>query len=142
MKKMMLSGLTLGIALLLCACRSTVTVNGQKFAMVTDSEKEEMLTVARLTLRNNLNNPNVITVDEYQSARVTEPLCKIDYFGDLLGTARFTWDFPNRKTTVMIRGELTNPKNRLIAVSIVDKLPPIIDTTNQVPANAPVWKLK
>ena len=123
-------------------CRSTITVDGKKYSMVTDREMAEMLSAARFTLQNNLNNPKVITPDEFQSAKFTEPHCKVDYFGDMLGTARFTWDFPTRKTTVMIRGELNNPRNRLIAVSIVEKLPPVIDTTHSIPADAPIWQKK
>ncbi len=125
-----------------CGCRSTITVNGVKCATLYDEEIEELVMVARYTLRKNLDNPKVITPSQYSIAKTSTPEIRIEYFGDITGTARLTWDFPECKTTVMIRGELTNPKNRYIAVSIVEKLPDIIDTTNSIPKDAPVWKMK
>ena len=130
------------ILAVVCGCRSTITVNGVRCATLHDSEIEELVTVARYTLRKNLDNPKVVTPSQYSIAKTTAPEIKIEYFGNITGTARVTWDFPECKTTVMIRGELTNPQNRYIAVSIVEKLPDIIDTTNSIPKDAPVWKMK
>ncbi|MCQ2378232.1 MAG: hypothetical protein MJ016_03345 [Victivallaceae bacterium] len=140
--KQIASVIVLGLAFCFSGCRDTVVVNGEKYAMLRESEINELKAVARATLRHNLDKGQVVTQDEYLAAMNTEPQCTVDYFQDLEGTVRFTWRFPRRKTTVVIRGELLNPTNRIIAVGIEDDLPAVIDKSNRLSPDSPLLQAK
>ena len=137
MKRIGFFGVMFGM-LCIAGCRGTVTVDGNHYSMLRQSEIDELKAIARATLKHNQDKAQIVTAEECRRAMATEPAVKIEYFGDLAGNARFTWDFPERRTTVLIRGEFLNSKKRLVAVGIDPVRPKVIDTTHKLPENAPI----
>lgn len=130
------------LSLGLTACRSTVKVDGKSYSMLYDSEIEELISAARFTLQRNSDKSQIVTKSELKNAFANTPDVEIDYFGNCLGNAKISWDFPNRTTIVVFKGELNNPRNRFIAVNIKEKMPAIIDASGTLPKDAAIFKTK
>ncbi|MCQ2380610.1 MAG: hypothetical protein MJ025_06805 [Victivallaceae bacterium] len=118
--------------LLLCSCRSTISVDGHNYDMLRDSEKEELVRMARNYLYRCRSDKNIVTMDELRILDVTEPKMTIEYKDNLSGNARITWKFPNRTTTILVRGQLTVPGKRYAVISVQDETRRIIDTTGSI----------
>ncbi|GEM_PF-6359557 len=140
MKKLLIFAAT-GM-LLFSGCRDIVKVNGKPCEMLFESEEKELQAIALATLQHNLGKKNVVEPEEYRMAVATQPQCEIHYYADLIGRAEYTWEFPTRKTTVVIQGEFLNPKQRIVFLSIQPKQPDVIDTTRKIPKNAPIYQKK
>ena len=140
--KRILFYIPLMLLVVLTGCRSTIKVNDKSFYMLRDSEIDELISTARYTLRVNSSKQKIITDSELRYALNNQPDVQIEYFGDCLGNARISWQFPERKTTVLFRGELNNEHNRFIAVSLQEKQPEVIDASGLLPSNSGVLKNK
>jgi len=126
-------------ALLICSCRNQINVNGESYDMLTERETVELVLFARKTLVRNSplakksrrppDEPTLLSAEEAQAVRSTEPDLQIDYRGDCSGEAVVTWDLPQRKIEVVIQGQLneTNPFKRDLMVRIMKKYGPVLD---------------
>lgn len=94
--------------LLLAGCRTETTASGDSCYGISDAEKEQLVELARQSLR----KPNsVVTPEEYvRYIKTAYPEIKMRYTGDRFGTAKLHWTLPNRKIAMVFTGDLMTPQ--------------------------------
>ena len=102
----MKTGILIGIAAaalsLFCGCAPTMTVNGQTYTILTQSEDQELVTQARRLL----GRPGkALNKEEVRFVQKTDPEVKIEYQGDRTGEAQIIWRTPEKIITMHFGGE-------------------------------------
>lgn len=95
----MKTGILIGIAAaalsLFCGCAPTMTVNGQTYTILTQSEEQELVTQARRLL----GRPGkALNKEEVRFVQKTDPEVKIEYQGDRTGEAQVIWRTPEKSS--------------------------------------------
>ena len=96
------------VMLLLAGCRTETSVSGESCYGISDSEKDQLVELARKSL--NKKN-SVVTPEEFvRYIKNTYPEIKMRYAGDRFGVARIVWSLPNRQVTMVFSGDLMTEK--------------------------------
>lgn len=101
MKKVLLFAMSAAL-LALCSCRTGTTVTGQSCYELSESEKAQLVTLARASLR---KSNHIVTASETPKVMEEQPEFRIRYTGDKSGEAKLTWTFPKKKVSIVFVGE-------------------------------------
>lgn len=102
MKTGILIGIAAAVLSLFCGCAPTMTVNGQTYTVLTQSEEQELVTQARRLL----GRPGkALNKEEVRFVQKTDPEVKIEYQGDRTGEAQIIWRTPEKIITMHFGGE-------------------------------------
>ena len=106
----------LSVPCFLCSCRTGVTVSGDPCYELSQSELDELVAIARLSLRKPRRQ---LTPEESRVIQTTAPEVVVLYNGDCSGEVKVRWTLPTKRASVRYRGLLNDPKRRSTVFEII-----------------------
>ena len=110
---------------LLCGCAATryTEVDGERFAMISEQEEEELADQARLIIKRIKSR---LSPAEKRLVETRKPEMKFVYSGDRSGRATVRWILPDREVNVVFEGEFLS--SRMTSTLYTrDKVPAVLD---------------
>lgn len=99
------TGILIGISAtlsLFCGCAQTMTINGQTYTVLTQSEEQELVTLARRLL----GRPGkALNEEEVRFVQKSAPELKINYSGNRSGEAQLIWRPPGKIIIMYFGGD-------------------------------------
>lgn len=104
-----------GLPWMLCSCRTGTTVSGDPCYELSQDELDELVAIARLSLRKPRRQ---LTPAESHTILTAEPEMVVLYNGDCSGEVKIRWSLPDKFAGVRYRGLLNDPKRRSMVFEI------------------------
>lgn len=108
-----------------CGCTSTryTEIDGERFAMISEKEEEELADQARLIIKQVKSR---LSPAEKRLVEIRKPEMTFAYSGDRSGRATARWILPDRELNVVFEGEFLS--SRMTSTLYTrDKVPPVLD---------------
>lgn len=106
----------LALPLLLCSCRTGLTVDGDPCYTLSEEEVEELVAIARISLK---KPHRQLSRRDMHAIASTRPEITIHYNGDCSGEAKIRWQLPDKRASVLFQGLLNDPRERRTVFEIV-----------------------
>ena len=106
-----------------------VDVRGEKFEMISESEEQELVEHARLSLKTISKR---IPAADMKTIETAAPEMRFIYSGDRYGRAVVRWQFPRYEAGVDYEGQLMT-KYMISTVFTREKLPEVVDFRRRTP---------
>ena len=110
---------------LLCGCTATryTEINGERFAMISEKEEDELTDQARLIIKRIKIR---LSPAEKRLIETRKPKTNFVYSGDRSGRATVSWLLPEREVNVVFEGEFLGPHMTSMLYTR-DKAPAVLD---------------
>ena len=105
-----------GLPWMLCSCRTGTTVSGDPCYELSQGELDELVAIARLSLRKPRRQ---LTPAEAHTIMTAKPEVVVLYNGDCSGEVKIRWTLPDKHAGVRYRGLLNDPKRRYMVFEII-----------------------
>lgn len=110
---------------MLCGCTATryTEIDGERFAMISEKEEEELADQARLIIKQVKSR---LSPAEKRLVEIRKPEMTFVYSDDRSGRATVRWILPEREINVVFEGEFLS--SRMTSTLYTrDKVPPVLD---------------
>ena len=111
--------------LIFCGCTPTryTEIDGERFAMISEKEEEELADQARLIIKQVKSR---LSPAEKRLVEIRKPEMTFVYSGDRSGRATVRWVLPDREVNVVFEGEFLSSR-MTSALYTRDKAPAVLD---------------
>ena len=113
------------VLFMLCGCTATryTEVDGERFAMISEKEEDELADQARLIIKRIRTR---LSPAEKRLVETRKPEMSFVYSGDRAGRATVRWVLPEREVNVVFEGEFLS--SRMVSTLYArDKVPAVLD---------------
>ena len=116
MRRMFLFAMCGLLPWILCSCRTGVTAAGDPCYELSQSELDELVEIARMSLRKPRRQ---LTAEESRLIQTVRPDVVVIYNGDCSGEVKIRWTLPSKHAGVRDRGLLNDPQRRSMVFEII-----------------------
>ncbi len=99
-----------------CSCRTGVTDQGEPCYVLEEKEINELVAVARMSLR---KPHRQLSADDVRFISTSKPDIIINYTGDCSGEVKIRWNLPDKRAGVRFAGLLNDPRRRSSIFEII-----------------------